>query len=400
MTNNYINIKKAIELGNPSWDQLAQQQLIKIAIENFGNSQLVTREGHKFINMCSCSYLGLEFHPKIVQGGIDGLRRAGTLNVPSSRLRIYHALLEEVEIELSDLFNARVITTLSCSVATSGILPLLSSGQFTSGIKPVMIFDKNSHFSIAHIKPICADETQVLTAPHNDIEFVEDQCKKNKVVAYIADGAYSLGGHAPVEELIRLQNKYGLFLYFDDSHSLSIFGEKGRGFVRSYFKDLGRRTIIVSSLGKAFGASGGIIMLDAKTDVTILERFGGPLAWSQCINPAAMGAILASVKIHRSNELKQRQIKLRDNLSYFDHLIKTGNSGVPLPIRVVNLPNADMAAECSHYIFQQGFYTSAIFFPIMARGEAGLRVMCRTNMSKKDIYQFHKAVKDAINLYC
>ena len=35
-----------------------------------------------------------------------------------------------------------------------------------------MVFDKFAHFSMDYIKPICGDETQVLTAPHNDMNFL------------------------------------------------------------------------------------------------------------------------------------------------------------------------------------------------------------------------------------
>ncbi|HBL27689.1 MAG TPA: 2-amino-3-ketobutyrate CoA ligase, partial [Acidobacteria bacterium] len=82
--------------------------------------------------------------------------------------------------------------------------------------------------------------------------------KKYPRVAYVADGAYSLGGTAPVEGLLELQDRYGLFLFFDDSHSLSVTGAMGEGYARSLMPDqLNPLTTIVASLGKAFGGSGG-----------------------------------------------------------------------------------------------------------------------------------------------
>ena len=395
MNNNFINTKKAIEFGNQAWNKLDTNGLLNIAVEHLGNAKLRTIDGHEFINMCSCSYLGLEFHPEIVAGGIEGLLRVKSLNLSSSRLRVHPALLDEVESELSELFRTKAITTISCAAATSGFLPLLASGELTGAEKPVMIFDKNCHFSMNHIKPICGDETFVMTCPHNDLKFIEDVCKKHNKVAYIADGAYSMGGHTPIKDLLTLQDKYGLFLYFDDSHSLSVYGKHGEGFVRSHMDELSEHTVIVSSLGKAFGASGGVLMLGSQKHLKVLERFGGPLAWSQCINPAAMGAIRASIKIHRSSELNDRQTKMQSNIALFDQLIPTRNSGIPLPIRLVPVANSEIAAACSRYVYECGFYTSAVFFPIVARDQAGLRVMCRADLSFEDIKKFAKIVSDA-----
>lgn len=251
-----------------------------------------------------------------------------------------------------------------------------------------------------HIKPICGDETDILTCPHNDVEFIENHCKANNgPVVYVADGAYSMGGHAPIEALLELQQKYGLYLYFDDSHSFSVYGKYGAGYIRSHMEEVSPRTIIVASLGKAFGASGGIVMLNPKTDMKMFDRFTGPMGWSQCVNTPAMGAIQASTKIHKSEELGKLQQKLRTNIELFDELFDTVNAGAPLPIRVLPLPDPQTAIACSRYIYENGFYTSAVFFPIVAKNTAGLRVMPRADLSLQHIHQFSEVVKQAIRQF-
>jgi len=395
MNNSFINTKRAIELGNPSWTNVDNNGLLGIGADFIGNQKIRATDGHEFINMCSCSYMGLDIHPNIVNGAIEAVKKAGSLYLSTARLRIHLSMLDEVEADLSDLFQAKVVTATTCGAATSGFLPVLASGALTDNDKPVMIFDKNCHFSMNHVKPICGDETLVYTAPHNDLNFIEDMCKKHKTVAYIADGAYSMGGHTPIKELLELQNKYGLFLYVDDSHSISVLGKHGEGFVRSNMDEMTDRTVIVSSLAKAFGASGGMMMLGPKAHSKVVERFGGPMSWSQCINSAAMGGIQASAKIHRSAELAQRQQKLQENIALFDQLIPGPNSGTALPIRVVPLPDSETAVECSRFIYEKGFYTSAVFFPIVPRGEAGLRVMSRADLLPEDTKRFADVVNEA-----
>jgi 7-keto-8-aminopelargonate synthetase-like enzyme len=54
---------------------------------------------------------------------------------------------------------------------------------------------------------------------------IEDLGKKRKNVAYFADGAYSMRGLADIDSLLYLKAGYGLFLYLDNCHDLSAFGD-------------------------------------------------------------------------------------------------------------------------------------------------------------------------------
>ncbi|WP_322080785.1 hypothetical protein [Burkholderia sp. BCC1972] len=40
------------------------------------------------------------------------------------------------------------------------------------------------------------------------------------------------------------------------------------------------------------------------------------------------------------------------------------------------------------HLLEQGFYTSPIFFPVIAKDRAGLRIMIRANMRRDDIERF------------
>lgn len=391
---------KAIALGNPAWDEARQHHLIDLRVRIAGNDRLAVEEdGFEFVNLSSCSYLGLHEHPAILEGAIEALRQARVLDVPISRVRIRLSMLDDLEERMGSLFRAKAIVAVTASAATAGVLPLLASGHLSDGEPPVMVFDRHCHFSMNLIKPICADETLVLTSPHNDLNFVEDACRKHPKVAYVADGVYSLGGGAPVRELLELQDRYGLFLFFDDSHSLSVCGERGEGYARSLMPDeLSPRTIVVASLCKGFGGSGGVILLGPAEHTDLVIRFGGPLAWSQKLVSAGMGADFASIAIHESPELGELQGKLRRNLALFDEQIATEQRGESFPIRMVPIGDEARASEISGEIFRRGFYTSPVFFPIVERGKAGLRVMLRADNHPEDILAFCGAVRDEVGL--
>ena len=397
----FRNNAKAVEVGNPAWQAAADNGLLDNSIRYVGNDLLERQsDGHRFINMISCSYLGLHSHPWVLEAARAAIDSEQTFAISASRLRIRFSIMDELEAGLSELWRAHCVTAISTAVASSAVLPLISSGHLTDDGEPrVMVFDKFSHFSLNYIKPICADEAPVYTCPHNDLDYLEDMCKKHKRVAYVADGAYSLGGVAPVKELLELQDRYGLLLFFDEAHSLSMYGEKGEGIVRAMMPErLNPLTIIVASLGKAYGASGGVIMLGNEKHHDILMRFGGPLAWSKPANAPTIGACLGSMRVHNSPELGQLQQQLRGNAALFDSMIWTPQAGLDTPIRLIRTGEDDKAIGLSRQLLERGFYASAVFFPVTPRGEAGLRIMLRADNDPDDIRRLCETVGELVAL--
>lgn len=394
----FRNNQKAVPLGNRGWDAARAQGALDISCHYAGNDRFETAGGHSFVNLCSCSYLGLHTHPWVLGGAMDALRHEPILTMPMSRIRVRLSLLDEVQDGLSELWQARSLVTVSCFAATAGVLPLIASGHLMDDGQPrVMVFDRFSHFSMSFIKPICADETTVLTCPHNDLDYLEDACKRYPRVAYVADGAYSMGGATLLEGLLTLQDRYGLFLYFDDSHSLSAFGRRGEGFVRSQLgAELNPLTVVTGSLGKGFGATGGVIMLGNPKHEATLIRFGGPIAWSTGANTPTLGALLGALRVHNSSELYRRQQEMRANTGIFDTHFENPDAGNGLPIRLIPVPSEKDATSASGELFRRGFYTSAVFFPILERGKAGLRVMMRADNRPEDIETFCRTVKEVV----
>jgi 7-keto-8-aminopelargonate synthetase-like enzyme len=394
--NRYRNTESMILHGNPSFQAAKEAGLLDLSVRNTGRGSLALPDGREFINMCSCSYLGLDSHPDVLEGAIEALRREKTMDMSISRLRVRVSILDDLEEELSRLWRAKTVVTTTASAASAGLLPLIASGHLLpEGQKPVLVFDKSAHFSMNLIKPICADETEVLTSPHNDLNFLEDVCRRHARVAYVADGFYSMGGAAVVKDLLALQDRYGLFLYFDDSHSISLYGTAGEGFVRTLVGgELGPRTIIIGSLGKGFGTAGGAVMLGPGHHADLVGRFAGPLGWSQSLCIPAIGASLASARIHGSPELAKRQQALRANIRYFDERIPTRTRGEDFAIKIIDVGPEAAAVERSRRLLERGFYSSAVFFPIVPKGRAGLRIMLRSNLSQDDVQRLCDAVQE------
>lgn len=391
------NNQKMIPASESAWAVARESNMLNIRVEAV-DGQNYLREvdtGHEFANLCSCSYLGLNSHPDVIQGGIDALKRAGITGLSMAEFRIRLGLMEELEEQLADLFGGPVLPAVTSSALTAAILPVLGSGHLTDSEPLVMVFDKFAHFSMAFVKPIVADETRVLNCPHNDMNYLEDVCRKYPRVAYVCDGVYSTGGVTDLQALLTLQEKYGLFLYLDDSHSLSTQGKNGEGYIRSRLREMNDRTLIIASIAKAFGSTGGIAMLGSRKHYDFLYRTG-PMGWSQSLRTAAIGTSMGSIKVHRSPELAKRQEQLRRNIALFDEHIQTEQRGDGLHIKVVEVGEQDKAVKLSRELYKRGFYCSAVFFPIVPVGKAGIRLMLRGDLPTEQVQAFIGHLKEVL----
>ncbi|MGY4183049.1 8-amino-7-oxononanoate synthase [Bradyrhizobium sp. USDA 4518] len=333
-----------------------------------------------------CSYLGLDNHPMIVASAIEAIEAHRSLRWSCARTRLNFDLLGELEETLSEMFCARVLAFSTVMLANLGAMPLLASGQLTCGRRPVVVFDRLAHISLAYHKPVVADETRVETIGHNDIDALERLCREHPAVVYVCDGVYSMGGNSPIKELRQLQERYGLFLYIDDAHGISLFGRQGEGFARSHFPQmLGDRTIIVASLAKGFGASGGMVMFGTADHEALFRRYSIPYAFSVAPNLAAVGAALGSCKIHRSTELSERQRRLAQRIKVFDRHVATAEQGNSFPIRMIAIGSEAEAIAIGRELLDAGFYTSVTFFPTVAQGRAGIRVCITADHEARDI---------------
>ncbi|WP_069166845.1 aminotransferase class I/II-fold pyridoxal phosphate-dependent enzyme [Nocardia altamirensis] len=395
----FRNNQRMVPASEAAWQVVADNGMLDIRVDatNGQNRLRDVHTGHEFCNLSSCSYLGLNSHPLVIDAGIAALRAENISGLAMAECRIRLAAAEELEADLSALFGARVLPSISCGVLSAAVLPLLASGHLTDTAPLVVVFDKFAHFSMNFVKPIVADETLVLTCPHNDMEFLADLCKRYPRVAYVCEGVYSTGGRADLVGIRALQERYGMYVYMDDSHGLSTEGAHGVGYARSVFGELDDRTMIVASLAKAFGSTGGIAMIGASGKFDFLYR-SGPMGWSQGLRTAAIGTTRGSIAVHRSPELGARQRQLAENIGIFDRRMQGRDvRGAGSHIKFVTVGDNDRAVRLSNELYRRGYYCSAMFFPIVARGQAGVRMMLRGDMTGAMTEDFVAVLEDVLD---
>ncbi|SEO92025.1 7-keto-8-aminopelargonate synthetase [Flavobacterium sp. CF108] len=107
-------------------------------------------------------------------------------------------------------------------------------------------------------------------------------------------------------------------LILDESHSFGILGKNGAGIYASVDFPL-KRKIMVSSLGKAFGLTGGVIAgdLDFINEIKEMETFTSAAG----MNPAFVQTLSDAAEIYTL-----QHIKLLDNLKYVDSILVKNNN--------------------------------------------------------------------------
>jgi 7-keto-8-aminopelargonate synthetase-like enzyme len=397
----FRNNQRMVPASEAAWRLAADNGMLDIRVSavNGQNRLRDVRTGHEFMNLASCSYLGLNSHPDVIAAGVAALREEKVTGLAMAEFRIRLDAVHQLEEELSALFGARVLPSISCGVLSAAVLPVLASGHLTGTDPLVVVFDRFAHFSMNFVKPVVADESLVLTCPHNDMGFLEDVCRKYPRVAYVCEGVYSTGGLADLAGIKALQDEYGLYVYLDDSHALSTQGGNGEGYARSVLRELDDRTMIVASTAKAFGSTGGIAMIGSSSEFDFLYR-SGPMGWSQGLRTAAVGTSLGSVAVHRSPELGVRQRRLAENIGIFDRRMAHRDvRGAGSHIKFVVVGDNDRAVRLSTELYRRGYYCSAMFFPIVPRGQAGIRLMLRGDMTAAMTNDFVTVLEDVLEEY-
>ena len=142
---------------------------------------------------------------------------------------------------------------------------------------------------------------------------------------------------------------------------------------------LPQRTVMVASLAKAFSAGGAVLVFPDAETARLVRAFGSTLIFSGPLQPALLGAAIASARVHLSSEINTRQRRLMDRIRLFNDLAAA--RGLPLgstgrdadPLRQDgrqrrHLPDrrrADGATAST---------CNTAVFPAVSNGHGGLRV--------------------------
>lgn len=338
----------------------------------------LTIDGKELIQFGSTGYLGLEHDVRLKEAAISAIHKYGT-QFPLSKSYVSHPLYQELEALVSRMYECPVVITKNSTLGHMGAIPAVVSDS------DAIILDHQVHWSVqSAAKQLKSRSVPIEMIRHNRLDMLEDKLKrlasKAEKVWYMADGIYSMfGDQAPIAELMTLMDKYScLHLYLDDVHGMSWKGPHGTGFIREQLGALPDKVVLTGTLGKTFGAGGAVIACQDPKLQQKIKTFGGPLTFSVQLEPATVGAAIASAKIHLSKEIYQMQQVLHDKIEYLYDIWQ--GTDLPLvahhktPIFYIAAGMPITGYELIRRMREDGFYINIGIFPGVAIKQTGLRI--------------------------
>ena len=349
----------------------------------------VTIRGRELVSFASCSYLGLELDPRLIEAAVDATRRYG-IETSSSRAYLSSPLYAEFESLIERVFGgAHVVVAPTTTLGHLAALPTLIDDD------DAVILDHQVHSSVQLAsKLLHAGGTTLEVLPHNHLDRLEDRVaalsKTHRHVWYMADGVYSMFGDlAPVTRVAEILDRHDqMHFYVDDAHGMSWAGPNGAGTVLDAMP-LHPRMVLSTGMAKGFGTGGGLIVSSSPEIKKKVRRFGPTLIFAGPLQPPILGAAIASARIHLSPEIGRMQAELRERLAIF--AARIGRHAIPVvspgntPVGFVGTGPTQVCQILCARLMAEGFFTNPAQFPATPARRSGNRFLITRHHTREDI---------------
>ena len=327
--------------------------------------------GKTVLNFCANNYLGLSSHPKVIEAAHKAIDTHG---YGMSSVRFIcgtQDIHKELEQKIARFLGTEdTILYAAAFDANGGVFEPLFNEQ------DAIISDALNHASIIDGVRLC--KAQRFRYEHNNMEDLKAKLKESagcRSRVIVTDGSFSMDGTiAQLDKICDLADEYDAIVMVDECHSSGFLGKTGRG-THEYRGVVGRIDIITGTLGKALGgASGGFTSGNAAI-IEILRQRSRPYLFSNTLAPSIAGASIAVLDmLSQTTELRD---KLEYNTAYFRK--KMTEAGFDIrpgdhPIVPIMLYDAVVAQNFAAALLQEGIYVIGFFFPVVAKGQARIRV--------------------------
>ncbi|MEN9570325.1 MAG: hypothetical protein RL172_1556 [Bacteroidota bacterium] len=342
--------------------------------------------GKTVLNFCANNYLGLSAHPKVLAAAKKFVDHRG---YGMSSVRFIcgtQDIHKELEQKISAFLGTEdTILYAAAFDANGGVFEPLFGEQ------DAIISDALNHASIIDGVRLC--KAQRFRYEHNSMADLEAKLKeaahlRSRII--VTDGSFSMDGTiAQLDKICDLADAYDAIVMIDECHSSGFLGKTGRG-THEHRGVMGRIDIITGTLGKALGGASGGFTSGRKQIIEMLRQRSRPYLFSNTLAPSIVGASIAVLDM--LSETTELRDKLAANTTYFRS--KMTEAGFDIkpgehPIVPIMLYDAVLAQTFAAKLLEEGIYVIGFFFPVVAKGQARIRVQLSAAHEK---YHLDKAI--------
>lgn len=344
------------------------------------------------IMLGSNSYLNLSTHPQVMEGARKALEEFGYGMGAVSNYAGITDIHKELEKRIANFYGAEdAIVFPSGYGANVGIVSALC------GKNDVIINDAANHASIFDGCVLSGAEIKVF--PHRDMKGLERILsripaeKTGRLI--ITDGVFSMDGDmAPLDEIVKLAEKYNARIMVDDAHGVGVVGPTGRG-TAEYFNVMDKIDLHVGMLSKGPGGLGGYCAASRKV-VQYLRLYARSYFFSTALPASVAGGLNEVFKLLETDNAGRK--KLWENTEYLkSKLLEKGfdighSQSAVVPVMVYSEP---ILFEMYDKLRKRGVYVNIVTYPAVRRKECRLR-LC--TMKELSFEQIDKAVETIAEL--
>ena len=331
----------------------------------------ISVNGKTVLNFCANNYLGLSSHPKVIEAAHEAIDSHG---YGMSSVRFIcgtQDIHKDLEKKLSEFLGTEdTILYAAAFDANGGVFEPLFNEE------DAIISDALNHASIIDGVRLC--KAQRYRYEHNnmaDLEVKLQEAAHLRSRIIVTDGSFSMDGTiAQLDKICSLADKYDAIVMIDECHSSGFLGKTGRG-THEYRGVMGRIDIITGTLGKALGGASGGFTSGRKEIIDMLRQKSRPYLFSNTVAPSIVGGSIAVLNM--LTETTELRDKLEYNTKYFRK--KMTDAGFDIkpgdhPIVPIMLYDAVLAQTMAAKLLEEGIYVIGFFFPVVAKGQARIRV--------------------------
>ncbi|NUL82262.1 MAG: glycine C-acetyltransferase [Armatimonadetes bacterium] len=368
-------------------DSLKAQNLYKapLSLESPQGAR-VKMGGRWLVNLASNNYLGLANDPRLKTAAIAAVQEWGAGAGAVRWIGGTNALCDQLEASLAEFKKTEAVLVFQSGFsANSGAIPAC----FGDG--DVIISDELNHASIidgVRLSGAAYRKSEGYVYAHKDcnqLEAILKRCGDFRKRLIVTDGVFSMDGDiAPLPDIVSLAEKYDAAVMVDDAHASGVLGEHGSGST-NHFGLYGRVDIQLGTLSKALGVVGGYIAGSERLKQWLINR-GRPYLFSTALPPAAIGALLESVRILKTDPAPMEKLWANTRRWKAD-LAGLGfdTMGSETPITPVFVGDEEKTQTMERRLREEGVFALGILYPTVAKGKARIRTMPSAMHEPKDL---------------